>query len=125
MRQFKRPCPSSTAADVAWPNVDKLGETGQWIDCTSRGSAGVSITGNLWNIEKLTFKTDARYIIVVEKIGMVQDTVFQRLVQDRLFQEIPCILITAKGFPDLATRAFLRSLHLHYPKIPILGLVDM
>ena len=30
----------------------------------------------------------------------------QRLAEDRLFDTVPCIIITAKGMPDLATRAF-------------------
>jgi DNA topoisomerase VI subunit A len=44
----------------------------------------------------------ARYILVVEK-----DAVFQRLVEDRLHERLPLVLVTAKGNPDLATRAFL------------------
>jgi DNA topoisomerase VI subunit A len=43
-------------------------------------------------------------ILVVEK-----DAIFQRLAEDRLWEVLPCVLITAKGFPDLATRAFLHK----------------
>ena len=34
----------------------------------------------------------------------LQDAVFQRLAEDRFFDTVPTILITAKGYPDLATR---------------------
>jgi meiotic recombination protein SPO11 len=36
---------------------------------------------------------------VVEK-----DAIFQRLVEDRLFEALPCVLITGRGMPDIASR---------------------
>ena len=47
----------------------------------------------------------ARYLLVIEK-----DAIFQALTQDRLFDELPCVMVTAKGMPDLATRAFCSKL---------------
>lgn len=44
----------------------------------------------------------ARFVLVIEK-----DAIFQRLVGDRLHERLPLVLVTAKGNPDLATRAFL------------------
>lgn len=35
---------------------------------------------------------------------VMQHAIFQRLADDRVFNHIPSILITAKGYPDLATR---------------------
>jgi DNA topoisomerase VI subunit A len=49
-----------------------------------------------------THRISARYILVVEK-----DCIFQRLTEDRLHERLPIVLVTAKGQPDLATRAFL------------------
>jgi len=49
-----------------------------------------------------TIRVSARYILVVEK-----DCIFQRLNEDRLADRLPMVLVTAKGMPDLATRAFL------------------
>jgi hypothetical protein len=46
-----------------------------------------------------------------------------RLSEDRFYRRYPCILITAKGQPDVATRMFLRMLKMQL-KIPVLGLVD-
>ncbi|KAF6157598.1 hypothetical protein GIB67_037171 [Kingdonia uniflora] len=35
---------------------------------------------------------------------VLQHAIFQRLAEDRIFNQIPSILITAKGYPDIATR---------------------
>jgi meiotic recombination protein SPO11 len=59
----------------------------------------MQISGDIRSLEAYTFQSEARYILVVEK-----DAVFQRLSEDRFFMTVPSILITAKGFPDLATR---------------------
>ncbi|KAM3735927.1 hypothetical protein ACB098_10G124400 [Castanea mollissima] len=84
------------------------------VDCSACGSSGHAISGDLNLLEKLILKTDARYIIVVEK----------RLAEDRMFNQIPSILITAKGYPDIATRFLLHRLSRAFPDLPILALVD-
>lgn len=38
------------------------------MDCSACGSSGHAISGDLNLLEKLILKTDARYIIVVEKV---------------------------------------------------------
>ncbi|XP_015084761.1 meiotic recombination protein SPO11-2 [Solanum pennellii] len=89
------------------------------VDCSACGSSGYAISGDLELLEKLTMETDARYIIMVEK-----HAIFQRLAEDRVFNQIPCILITAKGFPDIATRFLLHRICRMFPNLPVLGLVD-
>ncbi|KAJ4803691.1 Meiotic recombination protein SPO11-2 [Rhynchospora pubera] len=89
------------------------------LDCTILGSAGHAISGDFNLLKNLAFQSDARYIIVVEK-----DAVFQRLSEDRLFNQLPSILITAKGYPDLATRFLLHRLSETFPSITIFALVD-
>lgn len=64
------------------------------VDCTVCGSSGHVISGDLDLLGSLILNSDARYIIIVEK----------RLTEDRFFHQIPSILITAKGYPDMATR---------------------
>lgn len=49
--------------------------------------------------------TGARFVLVVEK-----DAVFQHLVQDRLWEQLPCVLLTGRGMPDMASRALLAAL---------------
>jgi meiotic recombination protein SPO11 len=60
----------------------------------------------------------AECILVVEKEG-----VYNRLSEDRFFDDYPCILVTGKGFPDLATRAMVHDLHTTLG-LPVRGLAD-
>ncbi|TXG50572.1 hypothetical protein EZV62_023096 [Acer yangbiense] len=92
---------------------------GEAVDCSQCGSSGYAISGDLNLLEKLILKTDARYIIVVEK-----HAIFHRLVEDRVFNQIPSILITAKGYPDIATRFLLHRMSRAFPDLPIVALVD-
>ncbi|AAF24569.1 F22C12.24 [Arabidopsis thaliana] len=69
------------------------------VDCSACGSSGFAITGDLNLLDNTIMRTDARYIIIVEK-----HAIFHRLVEDRVFNHIPCVFITAKGYPDIATR---------------------
>ncbi|XP_026379850.1 meiotic recombination protein SPO11-2-like [Papaver somniferum] len=89
------------------------------VDCSMCGSSGYAITGDLSLLEKMSIQSDARYIIVVEK-----HAIFQRLAEDRIFNQIPSILITAKGYPDIATRFLLHRLSRAFPNLPIFALVD-
>ena len=43
--------------------------------------------------------SDAKFILLVEK-----DAAFMRLAEDRFYNAYPCIIITAKGQPDVASR---------------------
>ncbi|KAI3881411.1 hypothetical protein MKX03_023927, partial [Papaver bracteatum] len=89
------------------------------VDCSMCGSSGYAITGDLSLLEKMSIRSDARYIIVVEKYA-----IFQRLAEDRIFNQIPSILITAKGYIDIATRFLLHRLSRAFPHFPIFALVD-
>lgn len=62
--------------------------------------------------------SDAKFILLVEK-----DAAFMRLAEDRFYNTYPCIILTAKGQPDVATRLFLRKLRAAL-RIPVLALVD-
>lgn len=91
-------------------------EDGDAIDCSKMGVGGKAIPPN---IDKVTeIRSDAKFILLVEK-----DAAFMRLAEDRFYQTYPCIIITAKGQPDVATRLFLRKLR-YALKIPVLALVD-
>jgi meiotic recombination protein SPO11 len=74
--------------------------------------------------ESMTFrnfqvsKTAAKCILVVEKEG-----IYNRLAEDRFYDVYPCIMITAKGFPDLSSRAMVYYLHQHLG-LPVWGLCD-
>jgi meiotic recombination protein SPO11 len=82
------------------------------------------IPGDLAEVESMSFhlrmpSSSVLAILVVEK-----DAVFQGLLKEDAQLTSNVIIVTAKGMPDLATRAFLHKLHTQYPEIPVLGLVD-
>ncbi|KAK9426710.1 putative Spo11/DNA topoisomerase VI subunit A [Seiridium unicorne] len=63
-----------------------------------------------------------QWVLVIEK-----DATFRNLAAAQYFAAStagPGLLVTGKGFPDLATRQFLYAIHVQYPHIPIHALVD-
>lgn len=91
-------------------------EAGDLIDCTRMGIAGKAIPPYIDRITDI--QSDAEFIILVEK-----EAVYLRLAEDRFYNKYPCIVITGKGQPDVATRLFLRKIRDEL-KIPVLALVD-
>ncbi|KAK9805104.1 hypothetical protein WJX73_008176 [Symbiochloris irregularis] len=58
--------------------------------------------------------------VIVEK-----DAIFQRLVEDRMFDMEPsCIIVTARGMPDMATQLFVARLRHDFPDLLMAALVD-
>ena len=91
-------------------------DDGDLIDCTRMGGGGKAIPPF---IDKITdIQSDAEFILLVEK-----EAAFMRIAEDRFYNKYRCIVITAKGQPDVATRLFLSKLKRQL-KIPVLGLVD-
>ena len=98
------------AGDLAWRNA----RTGQ---SASAVHAAQLIPGRVSEMREL--RSSARLVLVVEK-----DAVFQSLLDDgflRLFH--PAILLTGKGYPDVASRALLRRIVVELG-IPAFVLVD-
>ncbi|KAA1472807.1 topoisomerase acting in meiosis [Dentipellis sp. KUC8613] len=76
------------------------------------------------DIERFELKREIQWVLIVEK-----DAVFQTLCRAQLTRIAslpgPGIMITGKGYPDLATRQLVRTLSDNLPEsIPILALVD-
>jgi meiotic recombination protein SPO11 len=91
-------------------------EDGDRIDCTKMGVGGKAIPPNIDKVQGM--ESDALFILLVEK-----DAAFMRLAEDRFYNRFPCVIITAKGQPDVATRLFLKRMKTDL-KLPVLGLVD-
>lgn len=93
---------------------------GSYLDLRTRGTSnGLSISANLALTQTHALRSlGARAVIVVEKDG-----IYNRLSEDRLFDTFPCVLVTGKGYPDLATRALVRRLHDELG-LPVFGLCD-
>lgn len=91
-------------------------DNGDMIDCTKMGVGGKAIPPNIDRVGDM--QSDALFVLLVEK-----DAAFMRLAEDRFYNRFPCIIITAKGQPDVATRLFLRKMKLEL-NLPVLALVD-
>lgn len=91
-------------------------DDGDLIDCTRMGIGGKAIPPFIDRITDVA--SDAKFILLVEK-----EAAFMRIAEDRFYNKYPCIVITAKGQPDVATRLFLKKLKTEL-KLPVLGLVD-
>lgn len=86
------------------------------IDLEGLGGGGWTISPMLDNIEIL--ESDAEFILVVEK-----DAAMIRLSEARFWRKYPCIILTAKGAADIATRMFLKHLSRDL-NLPVFSLVD-
>ncbi|GAA5886178.1 hypothetical protein JCM6882_004290 [Rhodosporidiobolus microsporus] len=67
-------------------------------------------------------KNDVKWVLVVEK-----EAVFQTLCTSSFFSDSSVgngVLLTGKGYPDLATRELLKRLAEEDPSVPLLALVD-
>ena len=91
-------------------------EDGDEIDCTKMGIGGKAIPSNIDKVANL--RSEAKFVLLVEK-----DAAFMRLAEDRFYNRFPCIIITAKGQPDVATRLFLSKIKRDL-RVPVLALVD-
>lgn len=91
-------------------------EDGDFIDCTKMGVGGKAIPPYIDKIENIV--SDAEFILLVEK-----EAAYMRMAEDRFYHRYPCIIITAKGQPDVASRMFLSRVQREL-QIPVLGLVD-
>lgn len=63
-----------------------------------------------------------RWILVIEK-----EATFRALLSSPQWEEIKIhiVVVTAKGYPDIASRRFLRQLASHSPSIPVYAFVDL
>ena len=92
-------------------------DAGDSIDCSRMGIGGKAIPPHIDKVTNIR-STGAEFILLVEK-----DAAFMRLSEDRFYNRYPCVMITAKGQPDVATRLFLKKVQKEL-QLPILGLVD-
>jgi DNA topoisomerase-6 subunit A len=92
-------------------------ETGEIerIDCTRFGSGAYAIPSS---VERLSFETDAKFILAIETGG-----IFQRLQTHKFWQTSDCILVNMAGVPSRACRRFIRKLS-DESRIPVYAFVD-
>ncbi|KAJ3152604.1 endodeoxyribonuclease [Geranomyces variabilis] len=92
----------ASAKGLIYGNLTLRLKDGSCVDC-SQGSDGTLIPPT----EQIAgLQTDARFVLVIEK-----DATFRTLL-DHGFADThgPCVLVTGKGYPDVATRQLVRRL---------------
>jgi len=91
-------------------------DDGDTIDCTKMGMGGKAIPPSIDRVTNV--RGDAQFILLIKK-----DAAFMRLAEDRFYNDYPCVIISGKGQPDVATRLFLNKVRSAL-NVPILGLFD-
>jgi len=94
----------------------KLRDKGQEIDLLKMGSGAWNISPFLEQVEIID--SDAEFVLVVEK-----EAAMIRLTEVEWWNKWPCVLLSGKGLPDIATRMFLKMITRDL-KIPAFCLVD-
>lgn len=79
---------------ISIPEVWDLWHT-EWQESFDIGSTATLATA----LQVDSIQSDALFILLVEK-----DAAFMRLAEDRFYNTYPCIILTAKGQPDVASR---------------------
>jgi DNA topoisomerase VI subunit A len=97
--------------------IDRNAVTGATVevDCSNLGSGAYSIPRSA---EHLSFRTVARFVLVIETGGM-----FQRLNNHRFWETANCIIVEMGGVPTRATRRFVRLLS-DKQNLPVYCFVD-
>lgn len=95
---------------------------GRTWDCMASGPAPIPAEavceGSLCGMRPSSFGVRPRCVVVVEK-----EAVFGRLVAAGLASRVPSVLVTGRGYPDHATRAFAAGLRRAFD-VPAFGLCD-
>lgn len=109
----------SQAKGLVYGNLKFRLRTGEWFDCLSN-KCGLTVPTPQVPIKEL--ETDAKFILLVEK-----DAIFQKILTyeetHNFIETYKVIMYTAKGYPDLNSRAFIHYLWTKL-KIPILAIAD-
>ncbi|CAK9828508.1 Meiotic recombination protein SPO11 [Anthophora retusa] len=84
------------------------------VDCKVPGGALIPIMAS--NV--ISVRARAKMVLIVEK-----DAVFQKLLEDDCTTSLCCILVTGKGYPDVATRMLVKLLS-EKLELPVYAIVD-
>ncbi|KAK0754401.1 Spo11/DNA topoisomerase VI subunit A [Schizothecium vesticola] len=99
--------------------VDLILRGGDVVHCNL--PPGGILLPHIASVEKVDFH-EAKWLLVVEK-----EATFKTLATSQYANNSfagPGVIVTAKGFPDLATRRFLSVMHSARPHLRLYGLVD-
>ncbi|GAW83552.1 meiotic recombination protein SPO11 [Plasmodium gonderi] len=90
-----------------------------WVDCMNI----FETRGHLicpFGVSDIKISPDVKYVLIIEK-----ETIFFKLLQSNFISNYgPCILITARGFPDLNTRQLLYEIRRYNKDLNMFCLTD-
>lgn len=86
------------------------------LDC-SRGAR--SVPGDVRRLRAASVQCEVPVLLIVEK-----EAVFDVLVREAFVEAVPCVLVTGRGVPDVATRALVQRLSVAIPGLKTAILVD-
>jgi len=72
------------------------------IDCMIPGGTQIPLITS--SVTAIRVKK-AEFVLIIEK-----DTIFQKLLEENCPRALNCILVTGKGYPDVATRMLVKML---------------
>jgi len=93
-------------------------DSGDTIDLRRMGSGGWSVPSIVEEHVVQFGKTEARYVLLVEK-----DAVWKRFNEDKFWQREKCVIVTGQGQPPRGVRRLVQRLHSEL-KLPVYVLVD-
>src|SRR5512133_3937771 len=93
-------------------------DAGDTIDLRRMGSGGWSVPSIVEEHVVQFGKTEARYVLLVEK-----DAVWKRFNEDKFWQREKCIIVTGQGQPPRGVRRLVQRMHSEL-KLPVYVLVD-
>jgi DNA topoisomerase VI subunit A len=93
-------------------------DSGDTIDLRRMGSGGWSVPSIVEEHVVQLGKTEARYVLLVEK-----DAVWKRFNEDKFWQREKCIIVTGQGQPPRGVRRLVQRMHSEL-KLPVYVLVD-
>jgi len=93
-----------------------LSQVGDTFDCSKLGRGGWAVPGYVEDVEVIKFKAD--FILAIEN-----DAMMSRLVQEKFWKKMNCLLVTGEGMFPRGVRRFLKLLN-EKIKLPIIAFVD-
>ncbi|KAL0465879.1 meiosis-specific topoisomerase [Neurospora intermedia] len=110
----------ATAKGLVAGQVELIMRGGSRINCAEISDSGVLLP-SISAVEKIDFQS-VKWLLVIEK-----EATFRTLSASRYYTVSRAgsgILVTGKGYPDLATRKFLATIHSVRPRLLMFALVD-
>lgn len=93
-----------------------LSQAGDTFDCSRLGRGGWAVPGYVEDVEVVNHKAD--FILAIEN-----DAMMSRLIQEKIYKNLNCLLITGEGMFPRGVRRFIKILS-DKLKLPVIAFVD-